>query len=316
MGKSTKKAKPIKVRKPMDLETKRKLQRVCAHLAGVFVLVVTCAVGLYYLRRHVETKLTYPAAPPKVVLKNRPVWMTDLLANQICKLAQPLVSHSSFDEQMLKDTYAVLKANPWIKDIRSVRRVYDKKPGDTLEIDCDYRAPIALVKWGEDNYWLVDSDGVKLPEIFNGKQVPRIVVGQDRKVNIRIVEGVKQPPPEAGKKWVSPELTAALEMVRTLYGLPYAEQIVKVDVHNFGGRRNDREAQIVLMTHWGTEVRWGQPISAEDFFSEEPTANKLAYMKAIYEEYKRVDGNHRWIDIRFGQPTYPSGEAPTAIVGP
>jgi hypothetical protein len=63
-------------------------------------------------------------------------------------------------------------------------------------------------------------------------------------------------------------------------------------------------------------VRWGQPISAEDFFSEEPPANKLAFMKAIYEDYGRVDGKHRWIDIRFGQPTYPSGEAPTAIVGP
>ena len=91
---------------------------------------------------------------------------------------------------------------------------------------------------------------------------------------------------------------------------------MKVDVHNFGGRRNDKEAQIVLITKYGSEVRWGQPISAEDFFSEESPGTKLAYMKAIYEEYRRVDGNHRWLDIRFGQPTYPSGEAPTAIVGP
>jgi hypothetical protein len=315
MAKTTKKPKPIKVRQPMDPETKRKLRRASAHLAGVFVLAVSCAVGLCYLRRHVETKLTYPATPPKVVLKNRPVWMTDLLANQICKLAQPLVSHSSFDQQMLKDTYAVLKANPWIKEIRSVRRVYGQAPGDTLEIDCDYRAPIALVKWGDDSYWLVDGEGVKLPEIFSGSQVPRIVV-QHGQIHIRMVEGVRQPPPEAGKKWVSPELTAALEMVRLLYGLPYAQEIVKVDVHNFEGRRNDKEAQIVLITKYNTEVRWGQPLSAEYFFTEEPTATKLAYMKAIYEEYGRVDGKHRWLDIRFGQPTYPSGEAPTAVVSP
>jgi len=299
----------------MDPETKRKLRRFAAHVSAFVLLVVLCGVGLLYLRRHVETKLAFPAQPPKVVLKNRPVWMTDLLANQIINLAQPLVSHSSFDRQMLQDTYAVLKSNPWIKEIRGVRRVYGTKPGDTLEIDCDYRAPIALVRWGE-YYWLVDGEGVKLPEQFAPRQVPRIVVGRDRKTNIRMVEGVKQPPPESGKKWTGQDLAAALEMVKTLYGLPYAEEIATVDVHNFAGRRDPKEAQIVLVTKYGTEVRWGQPLSAEDFFSEESPATKLAYMKTIFDEYKRVDGNHRWIDIRFGQPTYPSGEGPTAVVNP
>jgi hypothetical protein len=315
MAKSTKKVKPLKVKQPMDPQAKRKLRRVCAHVAGVFVLAAACGMGLHQMRRHVETKLAYPAEPPKVVLKNRPAWMTDLLANQITKVAQPLVSHSSFDRQMLADTHAVLKANPWIREIRSVRRAYGQRPGDTLEIDCDYRAPIALVHWGE-YFWLVDGEGVKLPEQFLKDQVSRIVVGSDRKINIRIVEGVRQPPPESGKKWVGADLAAALDMVKLLYGLPYAEEIVKVDVHNFDRRRNDKEAEIVLMTKYGTEVRWGQPINAEDFFTEEPVATKLAYMKQIHEEYGRVDGKHRWLDIRFGQPTYPSGEAPTAVVAP
>ena len=147
-------------------------------------------------------------------------------------------------------------------------------------------------------------------------QVSRIVVGRDRKINIRMIEGVEKWPPESGKKWVGKDLAAALDMVKLLYGLPYAEEIVKVDVHNFERRRDDKEAQIVLMTKYGTEIRWGQPIGAEDFFTEESVSTKLAYMKAIHEEYKRVDGKHQWIDIRFGQPTYPSGEAPTAVVGP
>ena len=61
MGKSTKKVKPIKVRKPMDPQTKRKLQRTCAHATGVLCLVILCGVGLFHMRRHVERKLTYPA---------------------------------------------------------------------------------------------------------------------------------------------------------------------------------------------------------------------------------------------------------------
>ena len=72
MAKSTKKPKPIKVRTPMDPETKRMIRRFTLHFCGVICLTVLCGVGLFYMRRHVEQKLTYPAAPPKVVLVNRP----------------------------------------------------------------------------------------------------------------------------------------------------------------------------------------------------------------------------------------------------
>ena len=58
--------------------------------------------------------------------------------------------------------------------MKSVRRAYSQKPGDTIEIDCDYRVPLALVHWKE-YYWLVDSEGVKLPEQFTQKQLPQVI---------------------------------------------------------------------------------------------------------------------------------------------
>src|SRR6476646_11072616 len=159
------------------------------------LVVVVLSAGVFGMKRYVEREVALPKAPPAVVLKNRPVWMTEFLAGQIAASVRPAGLHSTFDHQMLVDRVAMLKTNPWIRNVRQVRRVYGKTPGDTLEIDCDYRAPIALVRWQKD-YWLVDMDGVKLPEKFPAADVPKIAIGRDGHTNIRIVDGVQRPPPQ------------------------------------------------------------------------------------------------------------------------
>ncbi len=263
------KAKPIKLKKPLDPEALRLRRRIALHTTAAIILIALIGVGFYHLKHYVYRDLVFPASPPKVVLANRPPWMSDFLANEISKLARPAGNHSAFDHQMLVDTYAILKSNPWIRSIKQIRRAYGQKPADTLVIDCDYRAPVALVHWG-DFFWLVDGDGVKLPEAYTAPQVPKIVMGRDHKLNIRIIEGVKAPPAAPGSKWAGQDLAAGLDMVKLLFDKPYAQGIVKVDVSNFHGRRDPREAQIVLITKYGTQVRWGQPLDSKDVFAEVP----------------------------------------------
>jgi len=241
-------------------------------------------------------------------LKNRPAWMSDFLADQIAHIAQVSGGHNAFDHDMLVELAAALNTNPWIRNVKQVRRVYDKSPGDTIEIDCDYRAPAALVHWG-DFYWLVDGDGIKLPEQFNSQHVPRIVMGADSRMNIRIIEGVKHPPPESGESWSGEDLVAGLELVRLIFDKPYAEEIVKVNVANFNGRRDPREAHIVLVTKDAHEIRWGRAISAKDAFAEVAPSQKLKYMEAVFNEKHHVDGGQAWIDIRFDAITYPNPDA-------
>jgi hypothetical protein len=303
MGK--KKAKPIPFKKPRDPEQSRRVRRIVRHVIGAVVCIVALCGGLHALRNYVEQRVVFPDAPPKVVLVNRPAWMSDFLADQIESLARPIGTHSTFDRQMLVDAAKMLEGSPWIRQVKQIRRAYGNKPGDTLEIDCEYRAPIALVHW-KDYFWLVDGEGVKLPEQFTADQVPRIIQGRDKKMNIRVIEGVDRPPPESGQKWIGDDLAAGLDMVRLLFGRPYAEEIVKVDVANFSGRRDPREAQVVLVTKYNTEVRWGRPANAEDYFIEVSTAQKLDYLRQIYEQFHRVDGHRAWIDIRFDKITYPS----------
>jgi hypothetical protein len=296
-------SKPMKPAKPpRDPEASARLRRVVLHSLSVFICLIAAAVGVRLMKRHVEQDLAFPSQPPKVVLKDRPVWMTDLLAEQIIRSVRPAGAHSAFDHQLLVDVGQMLATNPWIRQVKQVRRAYDQQPGDTIEIDCDYRAPIALVHW-RDYYWLVDGDGVKLPEQFTAQQLPRIVIGQNRKMNIRIIEGVHNPPVESGRKWPGDDLAAGLDLVKVLYGQSYAEEIVSVDVSNFNGRVDQREAQLVLGTRYETQIRWGQPVATRGF--EVPTALKLRRLKDVCAEYGRVDGHRPWIDIRFDKITYP-----------
>jgi hypothetical protein len=301
MGKA-KKPKPLAVKDP---ERVKRVRRVCLHMLAAIMLVGWLGYGYYRIRQYVTRDVVFPDRPPKVVLKNRPAWMSDALAIQILNSVRPAGTHSSFDRQLLIDTASILQSNPWIRQVRQVRRAYGQRPGDTLEIDCDFRAPIALVHW-KDYYWLVDGEAVKLPEQFTADQLPRIVLGPDRKLNIRIVEGVTQPPVESGQVWRGDDLGAALDLVKLLYGKPYAEELVKVDVSNYGGRIDSKEAQISLITRYETAIRWGRPINARDFFVEVSTAQKLKYLEEIYAQFHRVDGGRQWIDIRFDRITYPS----------
>jgi hypothetical protein len=300
-----KRAKPIGVKKPRDFARAHAIERAMIQIALVIVLAAGSALGLHVLWRYVDRQVVFPSAPPRVVLKDRPAWMSDFLAEEIARIARPAGTHSAFDHQLLVDVTHLLQASPWIRHVNGVRRAFGNSSADTLEIDCEYRAPVALVHW-QDYFWLVDGEGVKLPEQFTAQQVPRIVLGRDRKMNIRIIDGVRNPPVQSGQKWPSDDLAAGLEMVKLLYGQPYAEDIVKVDVSNFAGRVDLKEPQLVLGTKYDTQIRWGRPVNSKDFFVEIPTARKLDLLRRVYEEYGRADGRQQWIDVRFDKITKPS----------
>ena len=109
--------------------------------------------------------------------------------------------------------------------------------------------------------------------------------------------------------WGGEDLTSGLALCRLLYGRGFTDEIVKVKVENFAGRRDNREAQLVLVTKYNTEVRWGRPIDAADKFIEVSTDRKLDYLSRVYQEFGRVDARQPWIDIRFDKITYPSPAA-------
>lgn len=305
---SAKSTKPPRTLTPEQLQFRRKL---ILNGVALLILAVGAVIGTFQLKAYVDHRLTFLPDPPKVVLKNRPAWMTDFLADQIVASVQPPTPHSTFDQRALVNAFDILKSNPWIKSVNQVRRAYAQRPGDTIEVDCDYRAPAALVQWGE-YYSLVDADGFKLPEQFALPQLRKIMFTADGKLNIRLIQGVKHAPPEPGRKWIGEDLVTGLEMAGLLAGKTAAEDVLRIDVSNFAGRQDPKEAQVVLMTRDGSEIRWGRPPSAKDAFIEVRWDRKLEYMDWLVREFKRVDAGHSWVDLRFDEIRYPSAEARSA----
>ncbi len=282
-----------------------------AFVAGLLLV----SGGIYRIYRYVDTNVAYSTMPPKIVLKNQPPWMSDFLAEQICAAAQRPGSHSAFNRDVLKETKSLLENNErtsaWIREIRQLKLVYDKKPGDTLVIDAEFRAPIALVQQ-QDGFYLVDGQGVVLPERYTQEQVSKIVFGKDGRMNIRVVSGVRSERPAfAGQEWHGDDLAAALDMVKLLHQRLFAEDIVKVDVSNFSGRDDAREAQLVLVTKRNTQIRWGRSVNSTDL-AEVPTRQKLIYMASLFKDTGRCDGGYSWIDLRFDTVRGPASEVKTA----
>ena len=221
---------------------------------------------------------------------------------------------------------ATLSANPWVKRVVQVRRIYGKSAGDTVEINCEYRAPMALVAipkaktqrhpWTDDNirqYILVDSEGTRLPDP-PGAKAPDIMFS-DGKVNLRIIEGVgAEPPAKPGLAWAGADLRGGLDLAGLLYGRDFTEEIYRVDVSNFGGRKNARDPQFVLVTKSRSTIYWGEPVNAT-FHAELTPAEKLQFLANNRRKYGQVDAKHSWLDIRFEGGRYPVEERPIASSG-
>lgn len=280
--------------------------------AAILAIVALCAWGYLRTRNHVEKQVAFQREAPTPRLKHRPAWMSDGVARRILAVAQPDVARSAFDHQLLVNTASLLATHPdtapWIRRVNAVRRAYEKSPGDILEIDCDFRAPVALVRWA-DYYWLIDGDGILLPEQYTAADVQKIMYDQWRQPVLRVIEGIAAPAPESGQKWRGQDLAAGIDMIRLLHDKLYANEIERINVANFGGRLDRREAQIVLITRYQTQVRWGRPIDAKDFFVEVSKEQKLLYMEQLVQKFKRVDAGHSAVDLRFDVVTFPSAES-------
>jgi hypothetical protein len=308
------KKKPVETKKPSKPQPKPEADHhpVRSFLKAVFTLtfVGACAYGYLRTRDHVVGDLTFARNPPNVVIKERPSWMSDALASKILHVAAPDVAHSAFDHQLLVNTAAILRDHPdtapWIRKVKSVRRAYENAPGDTLEIDCDFRAPVALVKW-ELYYWLIDGDGILLPEQYTATDLRKVMYDGNH-LSLRIIEGVANAPPESGQKWQGADLAAGIDMIKLLYGKPYADEVERVNVTNLAGRQNPNEAQVVLITKYQTQVRWGRPVNAKDYFVEVSPAQKLEYMSRIVQQYGRVDAGHSAVELRFDEVYFPSAD--------
>jgi hypothetical protein len=271
------------------------------HATFGVILLALVMVGVWKAKQFADESLARPAAPAKIVFLNKPAWMNDALVARITESVSPVSVSSSLDHKVLVDTTSMLRACAWVKNVNQVRRVYGGAPGDTIEVDCEFRTPVALVM-DERLYWMVDGDGVKLPEKFTADELGKLGLGLEPKRQLRRIVGVDVRAPQAGEVWKGDDIKAGLDLVKLMHDKPFLNEIVEVDVTNFASRMDVNAAQLILRTFRGTEVRWGQPINSAQIYREQTPEAKLQMLERVYAQYDRVDaGSLVGIDVRFDQ---------------
>jgi hypothetical protein len=178
-----------------------------------------------------------------------------------------------------------LERNPWIRSVTEVRRIYPNR----LEARVEIRRPIAYVLRGTRGLF-VDRDGVRLPDIHVGAQLP---------LGCYEVVGVDGAVPAVGSAWRHPGVRAALDVVAALntYRVDRALALCRIDVTNIGGRRDPRASEILCWTPQGVPVAWGRP-SGTTQFGENPVDVKMRHLALALEAFpglQNLDG----VDLRF-----------------
>ena len=305
------KAKPRP--QPLTPEQREHRKRVLSLLVNGLALAVVLggfAIGYNALAAHVRQSYALVNRPPAITLVNRPAWMSDALAGDLAaRLADALPRRgSTLDHDLLVSLAGVLDADAWVSRVNRVRRL-DVGGRDTIQIDCDYRTPLAIVQWqdGRDTtYRLVSRDGALLPPSYTGPAVRAIIDGGDATTNLRVITGVAVAPPvEAGRRWDAPDLLAGLDVAALLNGVTAARGITVIDVSNFAERRIPWSAgpkgmwaaQVVLRTKTNSVVFWGRPPQATDFLIEVPPQTKLANLEAVAEHFHGRPWPE-WVDLR------------------
>lgn len=281
----TRKVKPRKARKTADPAKAARMRLILGILAGALA-VLGLVVGLsFLLDREIQRNV-----PPikQVELKDKPDWMDEAVATEICQMISDLAAQDPSDQKLPAKAADALAKNIWVKRVLPTGVINDYH--GTLSIRCEFRKPIAIVNSG---VFLVrvDEDALVLPGELLLTAVP---VDKYKRIL-----GVTSEPPEPGQTWDSPDLLAAVELLKLIGDRPFSREITAVDVSNYNGRRSDK-AHIVMFTNQRTVLNWGRAIGTEGRI-EIDHKQKLQHLEGLFIEHSSLN-KLLYVDLRGREP--------------
>ncbi|MGB0716786.1 MAG: hypothetical protein ACPGXK_12965 [Phycisphaerae bacterium] len=216
---------------------------------------------------------------PTIELATHPRDLTETIEADIYKALEAIDLSDWMNDSLCEQIGQKLQTNPWIERLKHVRRKADGK----FEVSCIYRLPYAMTSEGTVNY-LVGRDGIRLPGTYQPS------------INWPHIYGVDGPAPPPGRGWPTDDIKAGLAIIHELANEPFRHQIPGIDVSNFAGRKDRRVGQIQLITDaMGGRIIWGSPPGSE--VEENSASQKIALLRANYENTERADGGNLVIDI-------------------
>jgi hypothetical protein len=218
------------------------------------------------------------------MMDTRPDWLKSSTAREIHRKAFRQQTYSIFDSDLTRRIREEYEADPWVLRVDSVTKIFPNH----VKIDLLLRRPLARVP-GPLGINLVDSEARVLEVLPSG--------AGDLCDHLPVVSGLSLPPPARGERWADPALDAGIGVLHVLAANDLFDEvrIADVDLSNFGGRKDPKESEIVLLLPNHVRVLWGRAVGA---FGEIPLDQKLDKIRAFLKEGRGV-GSVDW-NIRFG----------------
>lgn len=259
-------------------------------IAGAATAVVIA--GFVLLERYVGAINHKRQISWSVQMLNPPRWVSKELRDHVCLKSSGIrVDDFLLDDNLTQKWAANLADNPWVKQVRMVRKRYD----GLVEIDCELRRPIGSITQAGRQYY-VDSEAVVIPALpLRG--------AEGHVVELEGVDlGAIRPGDSVGGESLQAGL-AVLAMIREVDDqLPQAErlwgELAALDVSNYEGRLNPSEAHLKLYTtNNRTEVRWGAALGRARCFHEASDKSKLRQLYRKRRLYGTLE-RYRYVELR------------------
>lgn len=256
-------------------------------LAAVFACIW---FGFLFLDKYVKTTVGFEEKQGSLYLVDVPLWVNEPLKEKIYNAAR------ADGEDLKLDADAAWSIQQNIKDLVAwLEEVKVQTTSDRFLIKAKWRKPLALIKYGLHKYY-VDANLVLL-DFVPALNLPIVkVTGLEFKTK----------PPYAGEIWQLEDLAAAVRILTKLEQMdkaltpdkPLLNEIERIDVDNFDGRKNSGFAHIILYTADNTEIIWGAEFGAWQRNLEAPDEEKLAKLYSYYKEHGTLLNGAKYINLR------------------
>ena len=252
-------------------------------IAAVMGLFVAGGAFLRYAEGYVKT--VTPTEEGDLVLRCVPQWANYDLKTRIVAMAG--ANRLPIRPDTAQTVARNLQDMAWLDDIE-VEVTHDK-----VFVSALWRKPVALIERGPSKFY-VDIDLVVLDHM--------------PMAHLPIVEitGVRMGlPPTLGERFDRDDLAAAVKLVDLLSRVdadldpqnPLLEQIARVDVDNYKGRKNHSEPHILLYSKDGTEILWGAEIGEWAKHLEASDEQKLGKLYGYYTRFGSLSAGAKYINL-------------------
>jgi hypothetical protein len=258
---------------------------------SVGILAGFCA-GLGAAEKQLKDLPGFRVEPQCLKIREMPPW---LAADWTESIPDPFVGgpKNLFEPGLTSRVRAAYEASPWIESVCSVRKEFP----DRLRVRLRVRTPLAAVPW-DGKLLLVDGHGVRLPKAYTS--VP------DFGFPLRVLDGVKTPPPPPGRVWASAPLKAGLAVAAVLTGSGRKplDRIARIDVSRVRPGATPGRTEIVLYAaEGGGPIEWGCAAQDLRFGLEIPVEQKIANLELLLKTCPDMR-KLRYALVQFDETTY------------